>query len=149
VTTLSASSCDYEFALLFDCDGVILEMEELHGLVYNEAFDASRLTIDGEPVIWSVDYDDVLQNLIGGGKPKMNFHFRNTTGKSPMDGTNPASSIPKEDTKLIDYLQTHKKAIFTSLNKEKVAAHRRIFELIDEALAVTQQRQNHCTPQNF
>jgi beta-phosphoglucomutase-like phosphatase (HAD superfamily) len=141
VTTLSASSCDYEFALLFDCDGVILEMEELHGLVYNEAFDTSRLTIDGEP--------DVLQNLIGGGKPKMTFHFRNTTGKSPMDGTNPASSIPKEDTKLIDDLQTHKKAIFTSLNKEKVAAHRRIFELIDEALAVAQQRKNHCTPQNF
>ena len=44
----------YDHALLFDCDGVILETEELHRLAYNAAFDAFGLTIDGEPVNWSV-----------------------------------------------------------------------------------------------
>ena len=42
------------FALLFDCDGVILETEELHRLAYNAAFREFDLTIDGEPVVWSV-----------------------------------------------------------------------------------------------
>ena len=44
----------YEFALLFDCDGVILETEELHRLAYNEAFKKFDLSIDGKPVEWSV-----------------------------------------------------------------------------------------------
>ena len=44
----------YQHALLFDCDGVILETEELHRLAYNAAFDAFGLTIDGQPVNWSV-----------------------------------------------------------------------------------------------
>ena len=44
----------HEFALLFDCDGVILETEELHRKAYNEAFREFDLTIDGEPVRWSV-----------------------------------------------------------------------------------------------
>lgn len=43
-----------EFALLFDCDGVILETEELHRIAYNSAFQKFDLKIDGEPVIWSV-----------------------------------------------------------------------------------------------
>jgi hypothetical protein len=44
----------YEYALLFDCDGVILETEELHRRAYNAAFTEFGLTIDGEPVEWSV-----------------------------------------------------------------------------------------------
>ena len=56
------SATDYDFALLFDCDGVIIETEELHRLAYNAAFDAAKLTIDGEPVVWSVEYYDMLQN---------------------------------------------------------------------------------------
>jgi len=53
-TQLFASS--YEYALLFDCDGVILETEELHRLAYNAAFKQAELTIDGKPVEWSVEY---------------------------------------------------------------------------------------------
>ena len=61
-----------EFALLFDCDGVIVETEELHRLAYNGAFQQFDLTMaDGEKVDWSVEYYDVLQNTVGGGKPKM------------------------------------------------------------------------------
>jgi len=53
---LSSSSSSPEFALLFDCDGVILETEELHRLAYNEAFQKFDLTIGGEPVVWSVRF---------------------------------------------------------------------------------------------
>ena len=49
-----AATSPYEFALLFDCDGVILETEELHRLAYNEAFRKFELSIDGKPVEWSV-----------------------------------------------------------------------------------------------
>lgn len=45
---------DYEFALLFDCDGVILETEELHRRAYNTAFREFNLTIHGVPVEWDV-----------------------------------------------------------------------------------------------
>jgi hypothetical protein len=51
---LAAASSNYEFALLFDCDGVILETEELHRLAYNNAFKEFDLTIDGKPVVWEV-----------------------------------------------------------------------------------------------
>jgi hypothetical protein len=47
-------SSSYEYALLFDCDGVILETEELHRLAYNEAFRKFDLRVDGRPVVWSV-----------------------------------------------------------------------------------------------
>lgn len=53
-TTTALASQDYEFALLFDCDGVILETEELHRLAYNAAFEEFDLTIDGARVEWSV-----------------------------------------------------------------------------------------------
>jgi hypothetical protein len=55
------SSSD-KFALLFDCDGVIIETEELHRLAYNAAFKEFNLMIGEEPVEWSVAYYDILQN---------------------------------------------------------------------------------------
>ena len=50
----AGSSKDWEYALLFDCDGVILETEELHRRAYNAAFREFDLKIDDEPVEWSV-----------------------------------------------------------------------------------------------
>lgn len=55
-TTTQSFAAKVDFALLFDCDGVILETEELHRLAYNAAFKAADLTIDGEPVEWTVKY---------------------------------------------------------------------------------------------
>lgn len=55
-STRLRSQRDYEFALLFDCDGVILETEELHRVAYNEAFQEFGLTIEGAPVHWSVRF---------------------------------------------------------------------------------------------
>ena len=67
-------------ALLFDCDGVIVETEELHRLAYNGAFEAFGLEVDGQPVLWDTTYYDKLQNTVGGGKPKMRWHFKETMG---------------------------------------------------------------------
>jgi hypothetical protein len=53
----SSNSNNFDFALLFDCDGVILETEELHRIAYNEAFQKFDLAIHGEPVVWSVSDD--------------------------------------------------------------------------------------------
>ena len=126
----------YDFALLFDCDGVILETEELHRLAYNEAFKSADLTIDGEPVNWSVAYYDVLQNTVGGGKPKMFFHFRETMGgKFPMSGDEAAPVTPEEQQALIDRLQEHKTQIYRDFVEEKANARPGVLELMDEALA--------------
>lgn len=46
----STQAGDFDYALIFDCDGVIIETEELHRLAYNAAFKAADLQIDGELV---------------------------------------------------------------------------------------------------
>lgn len=48
-----------------------------HALRYTalQAFKAFGLKVDGEQVEWSVQYYDRLQNTVGGGKPKMKYHF--------------------------------------------------------------------------
>lgn len=131
-TQLYAS--EYEYALLFDCDGVILETEELHRQAYNAVFEEFDLTIDGERVEWSVEYYDVLQNAIGGGKPKMFFHFRNTTGTFPMVGGKPAPSTPEEEQELIDNLQDRKTNIYKAFVEEKAEPRPGVVQLMDEAL---------------
>ena len=58
---LRSTTTDY--ALLFDCDGVIVETEELHRLAYNKAFNKCGLRLpDGRAVEWDVPYYDILQN---------------------------------------------------------------------------------------
>jgi hypothetical protein len=52
--TASRLRATYDYALLFDCDGVILETEELHRIAYNAAFAEFDLTIDDKPVVWEV-----------------------------------------------------------------------------------------------
>ena len=64
VASRASTTEDPRFALLFDCDGVIVETEELHRLAYNGAFEAFELAIDGERVEWRVEYYDVLQNTV-------------------------------------------------------------------------------------
>ena len=43
----SSSPAPYKWALLFDCDGVIVETEELHRLAYCGAFEAFGLEVEG------------------------------------------------------------------------------------------------------
>ena len=134
-TTTQRQAAPYDYALLFDCDGVILETEELHRLAYNEAFQSADLTIDGKPVEWSVEYYDILQNSVGGGKPKMFFHFRETTKAFPMVGGKPAPATPEEQQALIDALQEHKTEIYKSFIEEKAVCRPGVLELMDEAIA--------------
>jgi HAD superfamily hydrolase (TIGR01509 family) len=134
-TDVEVKTQNPEFALLFDCDGVILETEELHRLAYNAAFQAADLTIDGKTVDWSVEYYDVLQNTVGGGKPKMFFHFRNTTGQFPMVGGEPAPASPEAQKSLIDDLQAHKTNIYKEYIEENAIARPGVLELMDQALA--------------
>lgn len=71
-----ASSLD---ALIFDCDGVILESEHLHRQAYNDAFAHFGVRCppgSSEPLYWDEAFYDELQNRIGGGKPKMRWYVR-------------------------------------------------------------------------
>jgi len=72
-----------EYGLLFDCDGVLVETEELHRQAYNRAFADYGLTLPGQSSVieWSVEYYDILQNSVGGGGPKM-FHYFDNTAKA-------------------------------------------------------------------
>ena len=56
-----------------------LPAEELHRRAYNASFEHFGLTIDGAPVVWSVEYYDVLANTVGGGKPKMTVSYTHLT----------------------------------------------------------------------
>ncbi|CAI5938440.1 unnamed protein product [Closterium sp. NIES-64] len=55
-------------ALVFDCDGVILESEDLHRRAYNAAFAHFAIRCPGENAVvdWTTEFYDVLQNKIGG-----------------------------------------------------------------------------------
>ena len=105
-------------ALLFDCDGVIVETEELHRLAYNQAFADFGLEVGGKPVDWTVPYYDKLQNTVGGGKPKMRWHFMETCGGewpvcTKRDGRTPASE--EEGMALIDELQDAKTEFYKGI----------------------------------
>jgi hypothetical protein len=73
----SASSSSFQ-ALIFDCDGVILESEHLHRQAYNDAFlhfNVRSPSSSSQPLNWDIQFYDQLQNQIGGGKPKMRWFF--------------------------------------------------------------------------
>jgi|TARA_B110000003_G_scaffold230903_1_gene233248 HAD superfamily hydrolase (TIGR01509 family) len=124
------------FALLFDCDGVIVETEELHRLAYNGAFEAFDLKIDGERVEWVVKYYDVLQNTVGGGKPKMRWHFnedKKAWPTSTMFAEAPSSDADRDA--LIDALQDKKTEIYKKIVEEVAVARPGVLALMDEAIA--------------
>jgi HAD superfamily hydrolase (TIGR01509 family) len=133
-TSLNAA----EFALLFDCDGVIVETEELHRVAYNRAFEIAGLRLPGgDDVVWDVEYYDILQNTIGGGKPKMNWYFTNTAKAWPVC-TKPYRAPPKSDEEikqLIDDLQDIKTDVYREIVEHLANARPGVLELMDEAIA--------------
>lgn len=133
VDTTSLKAFDY--ALIFDCDGVIIETEELHRIAYNAAFKAADLKINGQPVEWPVEYYDVLQNTVGGGKGKMFYHFRTTTGQFPTVGNLPAPTTSELEQALVDVLQAKKTELYKDLIAEKAVPRPGVIELMDEAIA--------------
>ena len=121
-----------KYALLFDCDGVIVLTEELHRLAYNGAFEDFDVRIGGERVDWKVDYYDVLQNTVGGGKPKMKWHFNKNGWPSSRLGPAPSSAEAQDD--LVDQLQDCKTEIYTRIVTEVAQARPGVLRLIDEVL---------------
>ena len=97
-----------DYALLFDCDGVIVETEELHRLAYNEAFTQFDLKLQDQPVVWTVEYYDVLQNTVGGGKPKMMYYFNQEVKAWPTVRGGGAPGNEADQIKLVDDLQDAK-----------------------------------------
>jgi len=131
-TEATAANPKHKCALLFDCDGVIVETEELHRQAYNGAFEAFDLKVDGEPVNWSPDYYEVLANTVGGGKPKMKYHFNTTMeGKWPDDY--PHDDADKDA--LVDGLQDKKTEVYKRIVEEVAEARPGVLALMDEALA--------------
>jgi len=135
-------------ALLFDCDGVLVETEELHRTAYNMAFEEFGLEIDGQPVVWSVGYYDHLANTVGGGKPKMRYHF---TGIGAPEGakTHPDNAkvwpavtkrdgqVPADEAEgmsLVDELQDFKTECYKKL-VTKASPRPGVLELMDAAIA--------------
>ncbi|KAG2584626.1 hypothetical protein PVAP13_6KG315300 [Panicum virgatum] len=102
----ASSSLD---ALIFDCDGVILESENLHRQAYND-----------------------LQNRIGGGKPKMRWYFgENGWPSSKIFETPPSADSDKE--KLIDIIQDWKTERYKEIIKSGTVEPRPgVLQLMDE-----------------
>mmetsp|Transcript_36209 Transcript_36209/g.88063 ORF Transcript_36209/g.88063 Transcript_36209/m.88063 type:complete len:336 (-) Transcript_36209:283-1290(-) len=133
LNAMASKTKDPKFALLFDCDGVIVLTEELHRLAYNGAFKEFELTTDGKAVDWDVAYYDILQNTVGGGKPKMKWHFNNKSGwpASKMGGV-PTSDEDKDA--LVDSLQDTKTEIYKKLVTEVATARPGVLEMLDAVL---------------
>uniref|UniRef100_A0A7S4FAW9 Uncharacterized protein n=1 Tax=Chrysotila carterae TaxID=13221 RepID=A0A7S4FAW9_CHRCT len=126
----------FKGALLFDCDGVLVETEELHRTAYNKAFEEFGLTINGEPVVWSVSYYDKLQNTVGGGKPKMFYHFTQTADAWPEVAGRGGRAVATNDDEgmaLIDELQECKTEFYKELVTQ-ASPRPGVLALMDEAI---------------
>ena len=131
-TSKTSITSNPKYALLFDCDGVIVLTEELHRLAYNGAFQDFNLKVGDAPVEWNVEYYDVLQNTVGGGKPKMKWHFSRSGWPSSRLG--PAPTTAAEQDRLVDELQDKKTEIYKRIVTEVAQARPGVLRLIDEAL---------------
>jgi phosphoglycolate phosphatase-like HAD superfamily hydrolase len=90
--------------VIFDCDGVILESEDLHRRAYNAAFEHFSVKCGGAPVVWDESFYDILQNTVGGGKPKMRWYFGREGWPSSTVGDIPPET-EEEQARLVDTLQ--------------------------------------------
>ena len=134
MTNPLSTTKDAKFALLFDCDGVIVLTEELHRVAYNGAFEAFDLKVNGDPVVWDVQYYDILQNTVGGGKPKMKWHFTNTAKAWPTSTLGAAPDSEDAQSSLIDALQDKKTEIYKKIVTEVAEARPGVIRLMDEVL---------------
>nr|XP_043606272.1 haloacid dehalogenase-like hydrolase domain-containing protein At4g39970 isoform X2 [Erigeron canadensis] len=124
-------------ALIFDCDGVILESEDLHRQAYNFAFQHFNVCCPSQPqpLNWDVHFYDILQNQIGGGKPKMRWYFKeNGWPTSTIFSTPPETNTDRA--KLIDTLQDWKTEKYKDIIKSgSVEPRPGVLRLMDEAKA--------------
>ncbi|XP_010025428.2 haloacid dehalogenase-like hydrolase domain-containing protein At4g39970 [Eucalyptus grandis] len=122
-------------ALIFDCDGVILESEHLHRQAYNEAFAHFGVRCSDQPLNWGLEFYDELQNQIGGGKPKMRWYFKEYGWPSSSIFEKPPES-DEDRAKLIDTIQDWKTERYKDIIKSGTVKPRPgVLRLMDEAKA--------------
>ncbi|GMI12648.1 hypothetical protein TrRE_jg6120, partial [Triparma retinervis] len=124
--------------LLFDCDGVIIETESIHLQAYNEAWKRNGLVnpVTNEPVFWSVEYYDMLQNKVGGGINKQRY-FYDETSDGVWPNSNDRNSPPATDEEkqaLLEKLQAEKTVLYQELVRTEAVARPGLLNLMDEAL---------------
>jgi len=98
-------------ALIFDCDGVIVESEDIHRRAYNATFENFQVMCPGQKdgvVEWTEEFYDMLQNKVGGGKPKMRWYFGENGWPSSSILGQRAPETEEEQVLLIDTLQDWK-----------------------------------------
>ncbi|KAH9664571.1 Haloacid dehalogenase-like hydrolase domain-containing protein [Citrus sinensis] len=134
---VSASSQSLQ-ALIFDCDGVIIESEHLHRQAYNDAFSHFNVRCDPssqQSLNWDPEFYDVLQNQIGGGKPKMRWYFKEHGWPSSTIFENPPVT-DDDQAKLIDLIQDWKTERYQQIIKSGTVEPRPgVLRLMDEAKA--------------
>ncbi|XP_061344566.1 haloacid dehalogenase-like hydrolase domain-containing protein At4g39970 [Gastrolobium bilobum] len=135
VFSVSSSSSSLQ-ALIFDCDGVILESEHLHRQAYNDAFahfNVRCTSSSAQPLNWGIHFYDELQNRIGGGKPKMRWYFKeHGWPSSTLFETTPSSD--EDRAKLIDIIQDWKTERYKDIIKSGTVKPRPgVLRLMDEA----------------
>jgi HAD superfamily hydrolase (TIGR01509 family) len=120
-------------AVIFDCDGVIVESEDLHRRAYNAAFEHFDIKVDGKLAVWDEEFYDDLQNRVGGGKPKMRWYF----GKFGWPTSTVLPEVPTSEADqatLIDTLQDWKSAKYRDIIASgEVEAREGVLRLMDEA----------------
>eukprot|EP00177_Eucheuma_denticulatum_P007503 GFKZ01013659.1.p1 GENE.GFKZ01013659.1~~GFKZ01013659.1.p1 ORF type:complete len:299 (-),score=44.94 GFKZ01013659.1:936-1832(-) len=116
-------------ALIFDCDGVIVESEELHRISYNQCWEAEDLGFE-----WSTEFYEMLQNSIGGGKEKMRWYFNNYGWPDKQAADTPSLVESREG--LISHLHKEKTRMYKDLILSGDATVRPgVLRLMDEAAA--------------
>jgi HAD superfamily hydrolase (TIGR01509 family) len=132
---LRATAVDMVEALIFDCDGVIVESEGIHREAYNAAFQEFSVVCPGDAgaLVWTEEFYDELQNTVGGGKPKMRWYFGKNgwPTSSVFGGEAPSTDEDKE--KLVDVLQDWKTQKYKDIIKNGVAARPGIERVMDHA----------------
>lgn len=111
-------------ALLFDCDGVLVDTEkDGHRVSFNDTFDERELG-----VTWDVDlYGELLK--IGGGKERMTAYFNKTTWPEK------APKGDEERKQFVASLHKRKTELFMSLiEKKSLPLRPGVAKLIDQAL---------------
>ena len=120
----------------FSRSSPVRRAEELHRRAYNASFEHFGLAIDGAAVDWSVEYYDILANTVGGGKPKMKYHFGENgwpSSSALCDGKVPDSEA--EQNEMVDALQDKKTEFYKEIVETTATARPGVLRLMDEAIA--------------
>eukprot|EP00879_Flechtneria_rotunda_P018816 GHRR01019750.1.p1 GENE.GHRR01019750.1~~GHRR01019750.1.p1 ORF type:complete len:306 (+),score=95.45 GHRR01019750.1:1476-2393(+) len=122
-------------ALVFDCDGVILESEDLHRRAYNATFQHFNVQCGVIGLIdWDEQFYDMLQNTVGGGKPKMRWYFNRQGWPTSSVLSGRAPSNEQEQALLIDTLQDWKTEKYQQMiGSGEVVPRPGVLRLMDEA----------------